>query len=1047
MASPQMANLLNFAFHSLDNDDLSELFRPSVPNIEPHNLNISSDSFDEFITSSINSSSDELNYNFDFNHDKNITSSSKYISENQFKNLVNNFSVDTFALLHFNIRSLNKHFDELQLLLDNNIPTFPIVGLTETWLSSDSQSFSLNGYDLIVNNRLNRIGGGVSLYVPHCLEYTVCDDLNVMNNYIESLFIEISIPQNKNIIIGIIYRPPNSNVIEFINYITNLMNNPLLVNKSSFIMGDFNINLLKHAHNHCSQEFLETFLSASFLPLISKPTRVVNRSATLIDNIFCNVLPLPDSSIILSDITDHYPIMTNIDLTSVSKKTYPLPKRRRATQKNLSNLSASLNSANWSSVYNSNEINESFDNFLNVFNEHLDVHIPKQKDNRVNYKISPRLPWISKSLLRSINRKNRLYYNYKSKKSEGSKAKYTLYKNILTTTLRIAKKKYYTMQLEFYKHDIKNTWKILKQAMNVSKKKSNIEKIKCGNQVVNNPLDIANTLNSHFSMIGDNLARNVPNTNKHFSEFLDQPIPNSIFFAPTTKYEIMDVVTALKNKQSAGHDDISNFILKGVISSISDPLAHVFNVSILNGVFPERMKIAKVIPLFKKGDKLDPNNYRPISLLPTLSKILEKLIFKRMIDFLNTHNVFTNSQFGFRQKHSTVHALLNFVNKVAHSIDNHSHLIGIFLDFSKAFDTINHDILLYKLSHYGIRGKALEWFRNYLTNRKQYTFLNGHNSTLKEIKCGVPQGSLLGPLLFILYINDFCRSSNILSFILFADDSNVFFSHDNSNTLINIVNSELDKLTAWIRANKLSLNLQKTKYMFFSNTVEDLPSDVIFDNTSLERVSNIKFLGITVDDKLSWKSHIVNISNTISRNIGVINKLKYFIPSSSLLTLYSSLILPYLNYGILAWGNTQKALLDKLLLLQKKSLRIIFNKPSHFHTNQLFLENKILKVKDLYSFQLGQFMYNYNNNSLPSAFDNMFPRNQSFHNYPTRRSNEFHLPLLRTLLAQNTFIYTGPHYWNSLKDDIRGARSLNTFKSKLKKDILQSYIDPNTDRS
>ena len=232
--------------------------------------------------------------------------------------------------------------------------------------------------------------------------------------------------------------------------------------------------------------------------------------------------------------------------------------------------------------------------------------------------------------------------------------------------------------------------------------------------------------------------------------------------------------------------------------------------------------------------------------------------------------------------------------------------------------------------------------------------------------------------------------------------------------------------------------------MIFSKTLEELPSNIVFNNTPLERVSNIKFLGITVDDKLSWKSHIANICITISRNIGVINRLKYFLPSSSLLTLYSSLILPYLNYGILAWGNSNKTLLDKCLVLQKKALRIIFNTPARSHTNHLFLKNKILKIKDLYSFQLGQFMYNYNNNSLPSAFDSMFPKNQSFHNYPTRRSNEFHLPLLRTLLAQNTFIYTGPQYWNSLNNEIRGARSLSTFKNKLKKMILQSYIDTNT---
>ena len=197
------------------------------------------------------------------------------------------------------------------------------------------------------------------------------------------------------------------------------------------------------------------------------------------------------------------------------------------------------------------------------------------------------------------------------------------------------------------------------------------------------------------------------------------------------------------------------------------------------------------------------SNYRPISLLSSLSKILEKVVYSRTINFFRTHNIFSNFQFGFREKHSTEHALLNFVDKVAHALGKFSYLVGIFLDFSKAFDTINHDILLYKLSHYGVRGKALEWFRSYLSYRRQFVFLNDHTSNMQNINCGVPQGSLLGPLLFIIYINDFCKSSDILSFILFADDSNLFYSHSNPHTLVNVVNSELEKVTQWIRANKL----------------------------------------------------------------------------------------------------------------------------------------------------------------------------------------------------------------------------------------------------
>ena len=274
--------------------------------------------------------------------------------------------------------------------------------------------------------------------------------------------------------------------------------------------------------------------------------------------------------------------------------------------------------------------------------------------------------------------------------------------------------------------------------------------------------------------------------------------------------------------------------------------------------------------------------------------------------FFFNHNIFSDFQFGFREKHSTIHAILTFIHKAATAIDNHYHTIGIFLDLSKAFDTITHNILLQKLFHYGVRGKALEWFRDYLSNRKQFVLLNGEQSSMQNLECGVPQGSLLGPLLFLIYINDIQHSSKLLSFILFADDSNIFFSHPDPFELLSIINSELEYVSDWLKVSKLTLNVKKKKIMLFSNSISNLPGNVTFNNTVLEKVDTIKFLGLTIDENLSWKIHINNISKTISRNIGIIYKLKSYFPHSTLLMLYSTMILPYLNYGILAWGNSNK---------------------------------------------------------------------------------------------------------------------------------------------
>ena len=860
-----------------------------------------------------------------------------------------------------------------------------------------------------------------------------------MNNILESLFIEILLPGRKNVIIGVVYRPPSSNTLDFLSSLTDILNNSVMINKDCFIMGDFNINLLKYDTDNLCHDFLEIFLSNSFFPLISKPTRVTNNSATLIDNIFSNVIPHPDSYIILSDISDHYPIFTQFTLSNSVHGGRPRPLRRRASPENIARLGASLEHADWSSVYNTDDVNSSYNNFLDILNEELDTCIPLQRDKVNNYKITPRLPWISKSLLRCINKKNKLYYKYKANLTDRTKSKYTSYKNALIRILRFEKKNYFVNRLEFYKHDMQNTWKILKQAMNLVHNKNDIIKIKRDNEVIDDSDMIVNIFNKHFSSIGETLAQNIPQSKKSFTDFLNAPNTNSIFFVPAHRFEIIDIVSHLKNKKSSGVDNINNFILKGIIPFIVDPLVHIFNLSFLNGEVPNVMKIAKVIPLFKKGDKQDVNNYRPISLLSSLSKVLEKLIHKRTVAFLKVHNIFCDSQFGFREKHSTSHALLSLVEKVAHALDSSYHMVGILLDFSKAFDTINHDILLHKLSHYGIRGKALEWFRSYLSDRKQFVFLDGHTSELRNINCGVPQGSLLGPLLFIIYINDFYRSSDMASFISFADDTNLFFSHTNPNTLVEIVNFELEKIIQWIRANRLSLNLQKTKYILFSNSIDSLPTDLVFDDTHLEKVTHSKFLGVIIDNKLSWKVHVDNISKKKSRNIGILNRLKTQLPSSALLTLYSSLTLPYLNYGLLAWGNAHQNILDKLLLLQKRAVRIISQADFRAHTNPFFYDNNILKVKDLYLLQLGQFMYKNTNDLLPKNFKTMFLKNRSFHQHSTRQSEEYHLPLLRTSFAKNTFIYDGPKLWNSFTDSLKNAPSLYTFKKRLKIFLFLKY--------
>ena len=314
---------------------------------------------------------------------------------------------------------------------------------------------------------------------------------------------------------------------------------------------------------------------------------------------------------------------------------------------------------------------------------------------------------------------------------------------------------------------------------------------------------MAEVFNEYFVNIGPNFANNILNSNTNFRNFLKDRNPQSLFFAPSVEEEIKDIVNNLNEKKSCGYDDITHFLLKNIVNEIITPLTHISNLS--SGTVPLKMKIARVVPIFKKGKGDSINNYRPISLLTSISKCLERLVYKRTIKFLVNCKILCDSQFGFMKNHSTTHALLTFIDKVAHAIDDVSHTIGVFLDFSKAFDTIDHDILIHKLRQYGIRGKALDWLRDYLSNREQFVRINGLDSQLKTISCGVPQGSLLAPLLFILYINDHNNSSQILSFICFADDSNLFLTHRDPRALIDIINRELKLVQSWIHANSCRL--------------------------------------------------------------------------------------------------------------------------------------------------------------------------------------------------------------------------------------------------
>ena len=373
-------------------------------------------------------------------------------------------------------------------------------------------------------------------------------------------------------------------------------------------------------------------------------------------------------------------------------------------------------------------------------------------------------------------------------------------------------------------------------------------------------------------------------------------------------------ISLLSSNKSHGVYSCPVSILKVAKCFVSQPLMDIMNTSILEGTFPKKLKLAKVVPVFKSGDDTDPNNYSPISLLSTFNRIFERLMYKRLKSFFEINGLFYESQYGFREKHSTQYALIDIVNRIQNNMDKGLFSCGVFIDLKKAFDTVDHDILFDKLYRYGIRGIILEWFSSYLKGRSQVTQI-GENVSTKELNsCGVPQGSVLGPLLYRININDIHKSSDKLNFFLFADNTTLLFAHKNLKVLEQVVNSELSKVSEWLVVNKFSLNIKKSNYLIFCPSQKKFNMEIsikMYDNSAngfcrLDRKDFVKFLGILIDCNLKWKHHIDFISLKISKTIGILARLRHFVPTETLIMIYRSLIMPYLSYGICVWGRAAK---------------------------------------------------------------------------------------------------------------------------------------------
>ena len=651
-----------------------------------------------------------------------------------------------------------------------------------------------------------------------------------------------------------------------------------------------------------------------------------------------------------------------------------------------------------------------------------------------------------------MSERDRVHKEYtKEKESQRKEELFLLFKikrNLIISLIRKSKCDYYTSYFEENRTDSKKTWEGIRNIVNISKKTKVVPiQLKYKNEIKCDNKDMAESFNDFFVNIGNMVEDKIPKGTKNFRTYLKNKNLDNLLLSPVDSIEVDSMISSSKSNKACGPNSIPSKILKSYKNYLIEPITHLINLSFSQGNFPSLLKLANVCPIFKKNDKSLCENYRPISLLSNLSKLFERAMHNRIYKFLEISDVLYDLQFGFRKRYSTNHALLSIVEGVREQLDNKTFACGVFIDLEKAFDTVNHKILLQKLDHYGIRGITNKWFSSYLSNRKQKVSLAGISSEYREISCGVPQGSILGPLLFLIYINDMNKAVKYSLTHHFADDTNLLCSDKDPKVLQRKMNEDLRLIFQWLCANRLSLNVSKTEFIVFKPPRKSLPErfTLKLNGKTLMESSKIKYLGVVMDDRLTWKHHFLELRKKLNKSIGIIFKMRQLCPQKVLLSLYYSLVYSHLSYGICLWGNADETHLEQIRLAQKKVVRIITNSDYSASTTELFAKLKILKLDDIYLHQYGCLMWDQDHGILPKCFESYFKETRKIHDHKTRMADDNKLSenvKINTITyGKKMFKFQGPKVLNGLKNltFYRQSKTKFYFRRKYKFHIVSQY--------
>ena len=788
-----------------------------------------------------------------------------------------------------------------------------------------------------------------------------------------------------------VYKPPSYDNTQFLQHLENIMTK--YTNKH-IIIGDVNINLLGNDTNLINRYknviYQNNFTISNTINMESA-TRITPNCKSIIDHVLTNIKNKQHCTINIDEnpLSDHKKIL----ITIAEEVELYKPKTTYEVK--------GTNYNRFKNIFANQVVVNNVDSF-----QHLIATIQQCKAQCEYTKVlkcRENNMWITDELLNLMNERDKLYKKMCQKADEISESKFKILKNKINNKIKVLKNNHFKNRWEQTGSDTKKQWRFINHFFSNKNTKTCIDRLECENSIISNPVDIVNALNRHFSQVGKTIVNNInkelndldQDLQNYINEFQEITCENTLFLAPTDDGELGKVIADLKVNSAPGHDQVTVQDVRNLSDTIIPILVILINQVLFTSNFPNELKITKISPIFKAGSKQDRNNYRPISVVSVFSKIIEKIIEIRMVAFIKKYIKTDPFQYGFIKDSSTLSAIIDLVDNISTELDNHKIVIAVFVDLRKAFDVVSPVILLNKLRYMGFRGPILNLLRTFLTNRKQYVRLDNYSSETEISECGVPQGSVLGPLLYSLYVLNLKIAGLEAQYYTFADDTVLIYSSEKINDLEYKVNTDLKLYTSWLLHNKLRINIEKTKFLLFKQKSKMIANPhIIINNKEIEQVKKIKYLGLIIDHNLDWKEHINCLNNKISSIISAMFRLRDYVSKRTKMSVYNAFCLSHFRYLIPVWGTCGVTIFNNIQVLQNKILKILFNYNWLTHTDQLYEELGMLDLRRLMEFEQCKLVYRILNNRQKTNVNILI--NNNVHIYNTRTCDRIHLNNINT---------------------------------------------------